>query len=242
MKKIPIILALVAVAIVAYSMSTWGDKKSVKASKTITTETRNVSDFHKIEVSGAFDVDVTYGTEEKVEVEVPENLQEYVKVYTRGGKLFIETDGKTSFKSSCDLLVHVKTTRLNEFELSGASSIKLNNTLKDDAFSLESSGATNFKGKLDVQEVEMDLSGASSATIEGRAAKALVDLSGASQLEDFEFEIDEAFIDLSGASSAKVTSLKSIKADVSGASSLYYKGNPAKNDVIKSGASSVKKK
>lgn len=241
MKKIPIILALVAVALVAYSMSNWGGKESVVASKNITIETRDVSDFSKIDVSGAFKVDITYGSEEKVEVEVPDNLQKYVKVKARAGKLYIEGDSKTSIKSSCDLLIHIKTARLNDFELSGASSIQLNNTLKDDSFSLESSGATNFKGTLDVNEVEMDLSGASSARLEGRATKALVDLSGASNLTDYEFEIEDAFIDLSGASTAKITSLKSIKADVSGASSLHYKGNPAKNDVIKSGASSVKK-
>lgn len=244
MKKIPVILALIAVAVVAYSMTNWTSlsTKSIKASKNITTETRSVSDFDKIEVDGVFEVDVTYGSSESIEVEAPENLQEYIELNVKSGKLSIEVKKRTQIKSSCSIKIHIKTAKLNDFEISGASSVKLNNTLKDDNLMIESSGAASFKGEVDVNNAEIELDGAASANLAGTATSARIDMSGASQLNDYDFEVNDLNIDLSGASSAKITSLKSIKGDVSGASSLTYDGNPGVKNVSTSGAASSGKR
>ena len=241
MKKIPVILALVAIAVVAYSMSNWTSEtvNSIKASKNITTETRNVDDFEKLEVAGAFQVDVTYSSTESIEVEAPENLQKHIELNVRSGKLTIKVKKNTQIKSSCGLKIHIKTAKLNDFDISGASSVNLNNTLKDNNFSLESSGAAHFNGKLQVEEAEIELDGAANANLTGTATNANLELSGASHVNDYDFEVDNLNVDLSGASSAKITSLKSVKGDVSGASSLSYNGNPSVEKVHTSGAASV---
>ncbi len=171
MKKIPVILALVAIALVAYSMSNWGGKKSVKASKKSTTETREVRNFDRIDVSGAFSVDVTYGSEEKVEVEAPENLQKHISVKVKSHTLVIIQDENVSFQSPGKLEVHITTSKLNEFYLSGASSVSLKNTLEDNLLKLESSGAANFDGTILVSEADIELSGAAHAKIEGSLKK-----------------------------------------------------------------------
>jgi len=54
--------------------------------------------------------------------------------------------------------------------------------------------------------------------------------------------VNDLNVDLSGASSAKITSVKSVKGDVSGASSLTYDGNPGVSNVSVSGAASVDRK
>ena len=244
MKKIPVILALVATAVVAYSMTNWTSQSvnSITASKSITTETRKVSDFDKLEVTGVFDVDVTYSSKESIEVEAPENLQEFIELNVRSGKLTIEVNKNTQIKSSCSIKIHIKTAKLNDFEISGVSSVSLNNELKDNNFSLESSGAASFDGEVQVGEAQIELDGASSVNLTGTAANANLELSGASQMNDYGFEVDNLKVDLSGASSAKITSLKSVKGDISGASSLTYDGNPGVSNVSVSGAASVDRK
>lgn len=240
MKKIPVILALVALALVAYSMTNWTKSgKTIIASKSFSTETRKVKDFEKIEVDGIFEVDVTYGSKESVEVEAPKNLLSSINLNVKSGTLVIEMDDNKSYKTQGGIKIHITTAKLYGFEISGASSVKLNNTLKDDQFSLSSSGAANFGGKVDVENAEIELDGASSVNLSGSAASANLTLSGASQLEDYDFEIKNATVDLSGASAAQITSLNSLKGEVSGASSLEYKGSPKVKSVSVSGAASL---
>jgi len=239
MKKIPILLALFAVALVAYSMSNWGGSKRVVATKNFTLETKTVSDFTKIDVNGTFQVDVTYSKEESVTVEAPSNLHQYIELDVESGTLIIQFAKKTSISSHGAIMIHIKTAKLNDFTQSGASSIALNNSLNDDLFTIESSGAASFKGEVDVDKASIELSGAANVDLFGTATTADIELSGASHLNDYDFNVANLSVDLSGASSATITSRKTINGDLSGASSLNYKGDPNIKDLSTSGASSA---
>ena len=241
MKKIPILLALVAVAVVAYSMSNWGGSNSVVGTKSITTETRNVADFTKIDVEGAFQVDVTYSSKESVTVEAPSNLHQYIELTVKAGTLTVQLANNTSISSHGSIKVHIKTAQLNDFTISGASSIDLNNSLIDDHFKVDASGAASLKGKIDVEIADIELDGASSIDLFGTAKTANLNLSGASQVNDYDFKVANLTVDLSGASLAKISSSKSVSGELSGASSLDYKGNPSVKGLSTSGAASASK-
>ena len=239
MKKIPVLIALIAVAVVAYSMSNWVGSERVVGTKNVTTETRTVSDFTKIEVEGIFQVDVTYSSEESVTVEAPSNLHEYIELDVTSGTLMVQFASNTNISTQGAIKVHIKTSKLNDFKLSGASAIKLNNSLKHEKITLESSGAASFKGEVDVERASIELSGAANADLFGTATIADLNLSGASHLNDYDFNVDNLNVDLSGASSATITSLKSINGELSGASSLNYMGNPSIKRLSTSGASNA---
>ncbi len=242
MKKIPVILALIAVAVVAYSMSNYSTSfNTITASQNITKEVRKVSDFDKIEVQGVFQVDVSYSSKEEVEVEASDNLQRHIELNVKSGTLNIEISNNTQINSNGSIKVHIKTSKLNGFELSGASSVKLNNTLKDNNLSIASSGAASFKGDVEVNEAEIELDGAATVYLSGNATNANLELSGASQINDYSFEVDNLEIELSGTSSAKINSSKRIEGDISGASSLTYRGNPSTKSVSVSGAAKLSK-
>lgn len=243
MKKVPVILALIAAAIVAYSMSNYTDYfTAIKPSNNIATETRKVSDFDRIEVEGIFQVDVTYSSNEEIEIKAPENLHQYIELTVKSGTLHIEIKKKTKVNSPHSINVHISTAKLNGFELSGASSVHLNNQLKDNNLSIESSGAAYFEGDVNVREAELELSGAANVLLSGMATDANLELSGASHVKDYAFEVDNLDVELSGASSLKITTLKRLEGDISGASSLRYDGNPSIKNIATSGASHVKHK
>jgi hypothetical protein len=242
MKKIPVLAALVAIAIAAYSMSNWGGSTSIVGTKNFTTETRSVGDFTKIEVASAFEVDVTYSTEESITVEAPSNIHQYIETSVSSGTLYVQYEKNKSISTKGAVQIHIKTSKLNHFMTSGASSITLNNSLKDPKIIVESDGAASFKGEVDVEKATIELSGAASINLSGTADVADIELSGASHFDDYSFSIDNLTIDLSGASSAKVTTLKSINGDISGASSLNYKGNPSINKLSTSGAANARRR
>lgn len=202
------------------------------------TEAKIVDEFDKIQVEGIFEVDVTYGSEEKVEIEAPEHIKNRIKMKVKSKTLYFELDKNRSLTAAGKIKVHLYTEKLNDFNVSGASSIRLNNTLNDDTFTLECSGAASFKGDIDVSKAGIEMDGAASVKLSGTADEANLELSGASHLKGFDFEVKGLKVDLSGASSTKVGCLNSLNGDVSGASSLNYEGNPTTNNVSVSGAAS----
>jgi len=75
----------------------------------------------------------------------------------------------------------------------------------------------------------------------GSAESAELDLSGASHFDGYDLEVDYYNVDVSGASHAKIYVNKELSAEVSGAASLKYKGEPTIKEHDVSGAGSMKK-
>ncbi len=87
--------------------------------------------------------------------------------------------------------------------------------------------------------VSVDLSGASKLQVLGTTEDLHGNISGASELQAYGLTATEVDISVSGASKAYVVALTNIFAEVTGASHLYYKGNPVKKVFQTSGASKV---
>ena len=104
------------------------------------------------------------------------------------------------------------------------------------------SGASDFKGEVKADAVEIDLSGASDMNVRGSANNLKVEASGASNLKGYDFTADNCLISASGASNVKLTANKVINAEASGASNVYYKGSGQEGKIKSSGASSITKK
>jgi hypothetical protein len=125
------------------------------------------------------------------------------------------------------------------YEISGASSAVVNQDIAK--FSVETSGASklNFNGKCDL--VEMECSGASYTKFNGECESMSTEVSGASKFDGIDFKVNSLTIEANGVSSANIYVEKSLDVEISGGSSVRYKGSPTikKTDVRSS--SSLKK-
>jgi hypothetical protein len=90
--------------------------------------------------------------------------------------------------------------------------------------------------------ITVDLSGASTLTANGQADDLMATVSGASTLNISGLSINDADMQISGASHATINLSGRLDANVSGASSLQYSGQPTLGNVSTSGASTVTKK
>ena len=113
--------------------------------------------------------------------------------------------------------------------------------MKFDDLELDCSGASDVDLKLGAQTLNLDLSGASQIELYGSAETVELDLSGASDLDAYNLEAEVYKTDISGASHARIFVSKELSADVSGAASLKYKGDPMIKYHDVSGAASMKK-
>ena len=233
MKKIGIIIFIIAViiGITFANFFAWGKTSvkfprfsvgfgSVQGSGNIQTEKRNLADFNAIEVGGAVEVEVVAQKDFSVEVEADDNLLQFIKTEVSGDTLKISTE--KHFSTRNPIRVRISAPDIENLEVSGASKLALLN-LKNDSLRVDASGASKIK-------------------VDGETKNLEIELSGASRLDAENLKSENADVDASGASNATIYVSNDLNADLSGASSVNYSGNP-KNTVKKtSGASSVKEK
>ncbi len=93
-----------------------------------------------------------------------------------------------------------------------------------------------------IDSLKLNAGGASKIKINGEAKKLESETSGASEIDAEKLKVEDAETEASGASSVTVSSANELKANASGASSVYYTGEPKNIIQDSSGASSIKKK
>lgn len=208
-----------------------GDGKVIK-------ETRVVSSFDGIDVSGAFNIYLRQGPNEEVIIEADENLQTIIRAEVRGSTLVIDTRKPINHPTSLNVYITFKD--LKKVEVSGAVDIVTENKVTLNDFSLHTSGASDVRMEVTAQKLDLNSSGASKLRLAGTATDVTADLSGACDIYGFDLVCENFTVDMSGAGKAQIHVTKKINAEISGAGSIRYKGNPSVINQSVSGAGSIK--
>ncbi|MDG1572595.1 DUF2807 domain-containing protein [Robiginitalea sp. M366] len=245
MKTMNIRMVLLLLAVMAGSglQAQWG--KRVRGNGQMTTETREVGSYDEVHVSHIFTVYLVPGNEGTLTVTGEENLMEYIETRVSGGRLDIKVRKgyqlETSRGNKNGIRVEVPVRDLSAAHASGASDLIGQLPLQADHFRAGTSGAAEAQLDIQAGHLEIDISGASTLKLSGRAGTLEIEGSGAADLRAYDLQAREAEADLSGASDVQITASERLKARVSGAADLRYKGNPEQVDSKASGAGSVKK-
>ena len=200
---------------------------------------RKVSGFTSLDVSGAFKVYLSQGATQSVIIEADDNLMDKIETEVVGGKLRIST--KHHIINAKSLKVYITATQMESIELSGAVDLQTQTRLSGTSLSVDVSGASDSKIELAVQKLEVSSSGGSSLQLIGTATEVKMDVSGAVDLHAFDLLTEKFNLSMSGAGEADINVKNELNADISGAASVRYKGNPAKLVEDISGAGSVRK-
>ena len=233
----------------------------VKGSGNLDTQEFNFSDFARVEVGYAFEVEITQSSSYSVSITADDNLFDYILVSKQGTTLkirlepalhyaFTTLQAKITMPQLYGLALSGATrgtvsgfssTENLDVEMSGASSLDLVGISAGDV-KCEVSGASKVTGDIIAADADFDVSGASTVQLEGLAIDIVVDASGASRVKLAAFLVNNADVTLSGASSSTVNLDGRLDADLSGASKLEYIGEPTMGSMNTSGASSLSKK
>lgn len=126
-----------------------------------------------------------------------------------------------------------------DYEFSGACTAVINQDVTN--LSVECSGASKMDLTGRISKMEAEISGAASVKLRGTGDYMEAEVTGASKLNAIEFIVNDAEIDVSGVSKAIVNVQKSLDAEVSGGSSLEYKGSPTINKASVNSISNIRK-
>ncbi len=225
MKKVGLLVFILALTIgFVFSNSCgfgrFGNLRGVRGSGTPKSETRNVSGFKAIEAGNAVNMEITAQKDFSVEIQADDNLLALIKTEVQGDTLKIYNDESISTKNEINIKISMP--EITSIDISGASRVNVS-AVKSDLLKLEASGASKIK-------------------IDGEANSLEIDASGASTVDAENLRVENANAQASGASKAIVSASNELKADASGASSVYYTGEPKNVAQQSSGASSVKRK
>lgn len=208
-------------------------------------EVRNVTTFSGIKVSGGIDVYLSQSDDYSLAVSASDpKFRDDIKTEIINGVLIIHYDNSYFGKNYGDkrLRVYLSFKTLQSIEGSGACDFYISGNWRDGSVLMKLSGACDVKGTVQINNLVFDLSGASTVKINGTVQNLKLTASGASDIKSYDLQVQNCIAKLSGASDVRVTVNNSIEASASGASTLYYKGNPDKRDVATSGASSISQK
>jgi len=223
-----------------------GSIVTASAQKTVNdanAEKRNVSGFHAIEVSGGIDLYLSQGEEA---VAVSASKTEYRdKIITEvvNGVLKIHFDWKSNLRldwGNRKMKAYVSVKNLDALHASGGSDVDIDGSLKATKLDMHISGGSDFKGKIETDELKIEASGGSDVDISGKAARLTIDVSGGSDFSGYDLASDICNVEASGGSDVHVTVNKELSANASGGSDVYYKGSGLIRD-LKTSGSSIKK-
>ena len=260
MSKGIITITLVAVLMVAALLAGCTTATSGK----LVTEEEDFTDFNRVDVEGTFDVKITRSDSFSIIISADESFFDYIVVSQAGETLKISLHPRHTFtdftSKSATLKAQITMPALYGLRLSGAAKVSVSGFNSPQDFITDLSGASSLDMKdIEVGDVEFEISGASKVTgnvqagdarflvsgasevkLEGSANNIILNSSGASNIDLANFPLNNANVNLSGASEATLNLKGRLESILSGASSLYFRGNPTIGNISLSGASTIK--
>ena len=205
--------------------------------KAQTLETRDVSPFKKLEISGSANVIYKKSDTLAVKVESNPSDKENIIITNESDILVIKAKGITSGNNK----IYISSPVLNKITINGAAKISNTGVLSSDTLFIDASGASDVSLDIETAMVDVILGGASGISLSGKTKTLNAKISGASTLKAYKLISAITNVTASGASSAKVYANEKVNASATGSSNIKIKGDPQEVSVEASSSSSIVK-
>ncbi|MFC1972584.1 head GIN domain-containing protein [Chloroflexota bacterium] len=207
----------------------------------IKTKEYTFRDFTSVEISSAFEFEITQSASYGISITADDNVLEKVEVTKEGNTLKIGLKTIPSL-GPVTLKAEVTMPELHGLAVSGASRGTVSDFSSAENLDINVSGASKVTGDITAGDTDFEVSGASTVQLEGSANNMVANVSGASRFNFGGFMVNNANVTFSGASNGTVNPSGKLDANLSGASKLSYIGNPTMGNINTSGASTLSKK
>jgi hypothetical protein len=242
MKKAGIIIAVVVVvAVLCAVLVLRGWPGVLIGSGNLETEQYAFGNFTRVEISSAFEFEIKQSSSYSINVTADDNVIDCVQVSQDGPTLKIRLETVSGLRL-VTLRASVTIPQLHGLTVSGASHGTVSGFSSTEDLDITVSGASRITGDITADDIAFDVSGASTIQLEGSADKMVAAVSGASRFNLADFAVNDVDVNISGASTGTVNLDGTLDANVSGASTLFYIGEPVMGTISVSGASTLTRK
>ncbi len=192
----------------------------ITGSGNLKTEVRQVSNFTQVDFSQVGTLTIEQTGVEGLTITADDNILPILTSDVSNGVLHLGAKDNQDYSTQKPITYLLSVKTLTGLTLSGAGSTQARN--------------------LDAQTMTVTMSGAGSATLQGKANDQQVTVSGVGSYDGSEFATKTAKATVSGVGSAIVNASDTLDATVSGVGSIEYIGNPKVTSHV-SGVGTVKK-
>jgi hypothetical protein len=194
----------------------------VDGSGNVITQTRPVSGFSAVSLSGSTELVVEQTGTESLTITTDDNLLPYIRTEVTGNTLEIGVNQPmTNLRPTNGIVVRMTVKQLDGLNISG-------------------SGQVDARG-VTADRLEVDISGSGEVQLRGSANDLDLRISGSGSYQGEELKSKRADVRISGSADAVIAVEEALNAQVSGSGSIEYVGDPQVTEQV-SGSGSVHKR
>lgn len=195
-------LPMLFLAILASSCS----RDTIYGSGDLTSEIRTISTFNKVSSEGVFEVTITQGETQSVEIIADDNIMHKVITKVVNNELRLYLDDNNNYKNThlqANIIVPVITGLKN----SGTGNVLILNVDTDTDFNLLNSGSGDI-------------------SIEGSAESLTLTNEGSGTFNGFSFNVNDCNVKIEGSGDCKVNCNNYLNVKIEGSGEVFYLGTP----------------
>jgi hypothetical protein len=223
-KKIMFLVLLLSAAIL---LVTACNANVVDGSGDLITETREVSNFDSIALSGSGEVNVTQGGGESLTIETDDNVMEHIKAEVSGGTLELGFEEGFNLISPTRLIFTVGVEDLTSVSISGSGDIE-SDMIETNRLEATVTGSGDIQiGTLTADDVKARITGSGDMNLAGETAAQDITISGSGKYRAGDLRSESAEVSITGSGDATVWATDSLDVNISGSGSVDYYGRPS---------------
>ncbi len=237
MKKLFVFTLLSFIFMTTAEAQFWG--KRIKGNKNVISETRTVSDYDKISVSGSWDVKLVAGKEGEIQIKGEENILPYIETEVVGKTLKIRTQKGKNIYTTKPVEIIVPFQDLDGVSLCGSGSIVGKDEINSDDFDLSLSGSGDIELTINASYMKGRVTGSGDVVVSGSAKTLNAGVTGSGDFDARDLEAQSCNASVTGSGDLWVMAQESIEAKVTGSGDIVYYGQPSQVKVKTSGSGDV---
>jgi len=193
---------------------------------------RNVSNFHELSVSGPFDVEVTQGNTESLQIEANSKFLDHIvtEVINNELRIYMKKGTWQNWGShSRNPKIYLNFKILTHISASASAEIDGDKTIKAENIKLEASSSGDIHlDDLQASEVECNVSSGSDIDIVGKANFLSASASSGADLDADKFKVKKCKAAASSGADMSLNVSQDLDAVASSGADIDYRGNPQK--------------
>jgi len=198
---------------------------TVHGSGKVVSQTRAVSGFDEVSVSGPGELNVSQSSEESLVIETEDNLLPLIKSEVSGGHLRIGPRD-VNVRPTKGIRYQLKLKNLNALALSGSIHADLGR-IKTENLTLRISGSGGTEAtQLEARQLSVHISGSGRTEMAGRVERQEIRITGSGRHHASELKSNQATAEISGSGRARIKVKDTLEAKIRGSGGVEYYGSP----------------
>jgi hypothetical protein len=208
------------------------NSNQVRGSGVVKTETRDVSNFSKVDLNGSGDLTITVGDKEALTIEAEDNILPLLTSEVRGDTLVLSMKPGSSVNPTRPIRYNLTVKNLTSASLLGSGSIS-GSGLSADSFSASLIGSGNINlEKANFKTLNANIAGSGNMAIDGTADSQTVTIPGSGEYRAQDLKSQSAHVTIAGSGTTTVWASQSLDANILGSGTIKYYDSPTVSQKI----------